>query len=446
MSVSGIRGIVDQSLTAETVARFARAFASEKTSGARVILARDTRPSGERFSRIASEALQVSGCTVIDLGICPTPAAKLMVLEDGAQGGLIITASHNSIEWNGLKLVREDGIFLDAEASARVERAYHDDRSREEASVNVESIEWSQTRSIYLKRVLAAVDTEAIRAAGLRAAVDPCNGTGALYCRELLDALNVEAIVINDEPNGDFAHEPEPISANLQQLGEAVRNGRCQVGFAIDPDADRVALVAEDGEPVGEDYTLALAVQSVTQRQRGPVVTTLSTSQIVSDVAAAAECPVLLTPVGEVFVVDTMITEGAVVGGEGNGGVILTSVDPGRDAAVGMAMVLDVLAMQRTSLSRLVARLPRYAIDKRKVGCQHEDFERAVEEMVARYPSALRHPVVDGVKLYLTGSLECPWIHLRASNTEPIVRVIAESASPQEATKLCDEAEELLRG
>lgn len=446
VSVSGIRGIVGASLTDDTVRRFARAFATQLPEGAHVVLARDTRPSGEGLAAVAAEALCASGCTVLDLGCCATPAAKLMVVALAADGAIVLTASHNPAAWNGLKLVRADGVFLDAERGRRVEAAYGASAARTGAGGRVEAVPRDDVESRLLGRILAVIDADRIRAAGLRAAVDPCNGTGGLFVPRLLAALGVEAVIIHGEPHGRFAHEPEPVPANLVDLSHAVVEHRCHVGFAVDPDADRVALVAEGGQPLGEDLTLALAVQVVTARRRGPVVTTLSTSQVVSDAAAAAGCPVILTPVGEVHVVDAMIAEGAVVGGEGNGGVVLLEVDPGRDAAVGIALVLEALARGRRPLSGLARALPAYAIEKRKVSCGAEELRRALAGLEAKYPRAFRHPVEDGVKLYLGEKLRCPWVHLRPSNTEPIVRVIAEAEAPGEAARLCDEAEALLRG
>ena len=268
---------------------------------------------------------------------------------------------------------------------------------------------------------------------------------GPWWHRSLLDALSVEATLINARPDGDFAHDPEPVPANLVQLGQAVRDNGCAIGFAIDPDADRVALVDSSGAPVGEDYTLALAVQAAAARQPGPVVTTLSTSQAVTDAAVAHNCPVFLTAVGEVHVVEKMMAEGAVIGGEGNGGVIVTQIGPSRDAALGLALVLEAMACTGRSLEELIAALPSYAIDKRKITCTPEQLADAIAALRDRYPEAYVHPVRDGSKLYLSGRLECPWVHLRASNTEPIVRVIAESASAAEAALLCDEVEGLFR-
>ena len=443
VSISGIRGLVGQSLTDEVVARFAAAFGTTLDSDATVIIARDTRPSGAGFAKVAAAALAQTGCRVINLGKCSTPGAKLLITELDAQGAIVITASHNPQPWNGLKLVRSDGIFLNAEQGQRVEALFHSGEFRQADGGSIATLDPAEVKKRHLDKILAHIDADAIRQARFKVAVDPCNGAGALLAPDLLAALGAEATLINAEPDGEFAHEPEPVPANLVQLGAAVRDNNCAIGFAIDPDADRVTLVGADGEAVGEDLTLALAVQAVTARNPGPVVTTLSSSQAISDAATRNGCPVHLTAVGEVNVVEKMVEENAAIGGEGNGGVILTQIDPGRDAAAGLALVLEAMATTGQSLAELVAALPTYAIDKRKITCTPAELEAALAALLDRYPDAYVHPVCDGSKLYLSGQLECPWIHLRASNTEPIVRVIAESESAEEATRLCDEVEAL---
>ena len=229
------------------------------------------------------------------------------------------------------------------------------------------------------------------------------------------------------------------------ELGDAVRDYNADIGFAVDPDADRVALVGVDGSPLGEDLTLALAVTSITNRRQGPVVTTLSTSLTVTDAATRNNCPVYLTPVGEVHVVEKMLAESAVIGGEGNGGVILTEVDPGRDAAVGIAVILEAMATQTSSLESLVNSLPSYFIEKRKIACRPDQLDWTVAAIRERHASSCIHPVSDGYKLYLTKEQTCPWIHLRASNTEPFVRIIAETESQDRSRILCDETEDLIR-
>ena len=444
IGISGIRGIVDQSLNPQVVRRFAAAFATWLRPRARVVLARDTRPSGAAFAQAAAAALQDAGCEVLELGKSTTPTAKLMVLEEQADGAIIITASHNPAAWNGLKLIRADGIFLNAAQSRQVEGIFHANEFRHGGGGSLRKLDPDTCRRRHLKRLLTHVDVEAIRGARLAVSADLCNGAGALLIPALLDELGVKSVCLNSEPNGLFAHDPEPVAANLAALCQSVREHSSAIGFAVDPDADRVALVDERGTAVGEDYTLALAVQARSARQQGAVVITLSTSQTVSDAARAHNCPVMLTPVGEVHVVEKMLQENALIGGEGNGGVILTEVDPGRDAAVGLAIALEALAHAGQPLTQLINALPRYAIEKRKVTCAPDELEHAVQRLRQFHRRALVHPVKDGSKLYLSGSLECPWIHLRASNTEPVVRIMAESTSAEEAKKLCDEVEEII--
>ena len=442
--ISGIRGITGESFTEDVVRRYAAAFAVSLEPGGSVVLGRDTRPSGAGFAAVASEALRAAGCRVVDCGVCSTPAAKLMVTELEAAGGIVVTASHNPAPWNGLKLARSDGIFLNARQAAEVEKRFRVGESRRLPGGSETSVDSAAVCELHADRVLEQVDCASIQRASLRAAVDPCNGAGCLELPGLLQRLGVEARFVNATPDGNFAHEPEPLPANLGQLGEAVRRQGADLGFAADPDADRVALVGPDGVPLGEDYTLALAVAAVTARRRGPVVTTLSTSQIVSDAARLNGCPVTLTAVGEVHVVEKMLEEQAVIGGEGNGGVILTEVGPGRDAAAAVAVVLEALAACGLSLPELIASLPAYAIEKRKLACSAGQLQRALAGLRDSHPAAWAHPVTDGVKLYMKRELSCPWIHLRASNTEPVVRIIAEAETQAEAEKLCDEAESLL--
>ncbi|NKB71281.1 MAG: phosphoglucosamine mutase [Candidatus Latescibacteria bacterium] len=444
VSISGIRGLVGESLTEDVVRRFAAAFGTTLEAGGSVVVARDTRPSGEELASQVAQALQETGMEVLDLGVCATPTAKLMVTEWDAQGAIIVTASHNPLPWNGLKLIRADGIFLNGEQGEKVEELFASGHFRHRAGGSIRTLDGEEVQERHLRRLLGRIDAAAIRRAGLKVALDPCNGTGGLLIPALLRELGVDAAVINGEPHGRFAHEPEPLPANLVQLGEAVRQHGCAVGFAVDPDADRVALVDEKGKPLGEDYTLALAVDLVTEEKQGTVVTTLSTSQTVTDAAVAHGCAVELTAVGEVHVVEKMLETQAVVGGEGNGGVILIEVDPGRDAAVGVALVLEALARRQRPLGQLIGDLPLYYMEKRKVTCTAQRLQETIAWLHGQYPKAYVHPVQDGSKLYLNGRLECPWIHLRASNTEPVVRIIVESANVDQAHRVGEEVERFI--
>jgi phosphomannomutase len=444
VGISGIRGIVGDSLTTEIVARFARAFGTWMHPQSTVLVARDTRPSGHEFSAVCRAGLQQTGCDVVDLGVCSTPTAKMMVGQLQAQGALIVTASHNPGQWNGLKMVRGDGVFLNAAEGAEVERIFNSQDFRDAAGAESSFYPQPECNRTHIERILDQVDVERIRAAKLSVAIDYCNGVGSILIPDLLKELGVGADAINAEPNGQFARDPEPLPENLGDLGGAVGEGAAVAGFAVDPDGDRVALVDEHGKPVGEDYTLALAVQTVASQKPGPVVTTLSTSQTVSDVAQSHGCSVALTAVGEVHVTESMLALEAVIGGEGNGGVIITDVVPGRDAALGIALTLEALSRAATGLSTLIGALPRYYLDKRKLSCTTQAMEHAIARLRQTHANAFEHPVQDGTKLYLSGELSCPWIHLRASNTEPVVRVCAESADVAEASALCDQVEAFL--
>ncbi len=444
VGISGIRGIVGAGLTAEIVARFASAFGTWMPAQSTVLIARDTRLSGEEFGAVCVAALQQTGCAVVDLGICSTPTTKLMVGKLRANGALIVTASHNPGQWNGLKMVRGDGVFLNATEGEQVEQIFDAEDFREAENGESRSYPRSECNRAHIERILDQVDVERIRRAELRVAIDYCNGVGSILVPYLFDELGVRVDSINAEPNGQFARDPEPLPENLSALGDAVRAHAAAAGFAVDPDGDRVALVDEHGNPVGEDYTLALAVQTVTAPRRGPVVTTLSTSQTVSDVAESQGCSVVLTAVGEVHVTEAMIELQAIVGGEGNGGVIITDVVPGRDAALGIALTLEALSRAGTGLSLLIGALPRYYLSKRKLSCTEGVMEQAISWLRETHPDAYEHPVEDGTKLYLNGTLSCPWIHLRASNTEPVIRVCAESANAAEAMALCDAVEDFL--
>ena len=444
VGISGIRGIVGASLTAEIVGRFAAAFGTWMAAGSTVLMARDTRPSGGAFAQVCAAALQQTGCNVVDLGVCATPTTKLLVGTLAASGALIVTASHNPAPWNGMKMVRGDGVFLNAAEGSLVAQIFESGDFRKGTSAASRALSTPECNEPHLERILARVDIDRIRGAELNVAIDYCNGVGSLLIPELMRELGVRCHSINAEPNGQFSRDPEPLPENMQQLCAAVRERGAVAGFAVDPDGDRVALVDEGGHAVGEDYTLALAVSVVAKRRRGAVVTTLSTSQAVTDVAVSHGCEVLLTPVGEVHVAEKMLQVQALVGGEGNGGVILTDVVPGRDAALGVALTLEALSSGGTGLSALIAQLPRYHLSKRKLACSAAAMDRAVAWLQGRYRNASVDPVKDGAKLYLEGTQTCPWIHLRPSNTEPVMRICAESGTVAEANALCDEVEDFL--
>jgi len=444
VSVSGIRGRVGGGLTPEVVAQYAGAFgawAAGRTGSNSVVVGRDSRVSGPMFHRVVVSALQSVGCDVIDVGLTTTPTCQLAVEHHHAAGGLMISASHNPIEWNALKFIGPTGLFLEASEGAEMRAVV--DRGIPRAS-------WDRLGQVeqdhgaigrHIDRVLAIpyVDVEGIRARKFRVALDCVRGAGAAIMPALLERLGCRVSAINTETDGRFPRPPEPVAENLGELERLVRDTGAEVGFAVDPDVDRLALVSDAGRAIGEDFTLALAAMLVLRHDPGPVVTNLSTSRIVDDVAARARVPVIRAPVGEVNVAVRMRLEHAPVGGEGNGGVILSTVHLGRDAPVGAALLLQLLLEEKKPLSEIVAALPRYAIVKDKLDRPAAPLDAVYGSLRTAFPDG-SVDTQDGLRL----SWADRWVHVRPSGTEPIVRVIAEAPSVAEADELVRRSREPL--
>jgi phosphomannomutase len=442
VSVSGVRGIVGRDLTPDLVARFAAAFGVLAADAGRpsVVLARDARTSGPMFAAAARAGLQSVGCRVIHCGLIPTPTAQLAVEHHGAGGGIVLTASHNPIEWNALKFVGPDGVFLDAELGARL-LALVDGEIPRVAWDRVGAVdEDGEAVARHLERVLAlpVLDLPAIRGRRFTVVVDCVRGAGGTIMPALLEALGCAVRVINGETDGRFPRPPEPVPEHLGPLGEAVRAAGAHVGFAVDPDVDRLAVVDEHGAAIGEDYTLAFAVEAVLRRHRGPVVVNLSTSLVVDDAARGFGITVERAPVGEANVARAMRAAGAVIGGEGNGGVMLPALHLGRDAPLAAALVLDLLAAGGDGVAGRVAARPRYAIVKAKAG-RGADLAATYRALGARFPDAVADRQ-DGLRL----AWRDRWLHVRPSGTEPIVRLIAEAPGRPEAEELVAVARDVL--
>lgn len=445
VSVSGMRGIVGTDLTPELVSRHAAALGAwAKAAGnPAVVLGRDARTSGEMFARAAAAGLMSAGAKVIDLGIVPTPTVQLAVEFHHAGAGLILTASHNPIEWNAIKLVGPDGIFLDAQAGAAV-RALAEQgppRTGWEGVGAVVSDPQAIQRHIDLVLSLPLLEREAIRRCKFKVALDCVRGAGGTTMPRLLEALGCEVFVINGETDGRFPRPPEPLPENLGELGKFVREVRADIGMAVDPDVDRLALVDETGRPIGEDYTLAFAVRAMLAAGgRTPevvggeatVVANLSTSLVVEDAAKAFGARFLRAPVGEANVARVMIAERAVIGGEGNGGVMLPALHVGRDAPAGAALVLQHLLKTGRKVSECVAGAPRYIIVKAKAP-RGPDLAPVYEALRRKFPEAELDDR-DGLRL----SWPDRWVHARPSGTEPIVRFIAEAPTQPDAESLID--------
>lgn len=443
IGVSGMRGMVGGTLTPEVVVRMASALAVHVgRSGApkdgvayRVVFGRDGRVSGTFVRDAAVSALVAHGVAVVDLDIVTTPTVALMVRELGADAGVVATASHNPAPWNGLKFLRHDGIAPPPADAAAIRELFE---RRATAHVPVERLcpvtHDGGAHARHVGKVLELVDVLGISARRYKVVLDSVCGAGAVPTSMLLHRLGCQLVHLNGSPTGRFPHDPEPTEANLTELAAEVKRQRAHVGFAQDPDADRLAIVDEHGRYIGEEYTLALCAAHVLSKKPGATVAAnLSTSRMVDDIARQYGGRVVRTPVGEANVVQGMLTSGAVLGGEGNGGVIDPRVVPGRDSLTAIAMVLQRMAATGKSVSELVAELPRYEILKTKFECRREDAERAVAAVRAAFADE-RVDTQDGVRVDFADG----WVHARPSNTEPIMRIIAEAPTRARATELVD--------
>ncbi len=453
IGVSGMRGTIGGTLTPEVVGRMAAAFAVwVKThvpvgKAPKIVIGRDSRPSGFWVRDAAAAALVSAGCELIDLDIVTTPGVAMMAKHLGADAAIVITASHNPIEWNGLKFLNAEGVAPPPADAAKIKAIYD---AGETNNVRVQSLipptRNGDTHALHVKRVLEHVDVLGISTKRFKVVLDSVNGAGCVATATLLNKLGCQLVHLHATPNGQFPHEPEPTEKNLVGLAEAVRKHKADVGFAQDPDADRLAIVDENGKYIGEEYSLALATKYIlATRPGGIAVTNLSTSRMLDDIAAAAGGRVIRTPVGEANVIVAIKEHNAVIGGEGNGGVIDPRIVGGRDSLVGIAYVLGLMARSGKTVSGLVAETPRYEIVKHKFDCRREDATRAVEAVKKAFVSE-KVDVQDGIRIDWPDA----WVHARASNTEPIMRIIAEAPTREVALakiaavqKVVDEA---LRG
>lgn len=439
VSVSGIRGVVGQGLTPEAALAFAAALGTA-AEGGRIVLGRDGRSSGLVLRHAVLAGLLGAGCTVEDLGVAPTPTVGLAVRHLHAAGAIQITASHNPAAWNGLKLFGPDGRVLTAAEGRRVTALFEARQFRQArwdqlgvVTARHEAGDWHRDR------VLQLVDVARIQARRLPTLLDANGGAGGPLGRRLLEALHCPVVCCGCEADGVFQHEPEPVADNLRDLCSQVARQGCAIGFVLDPDADRLALVDETGRYIGEELTLALAVEYRLRQERGPVVANMSTSRVVEDICRKYGCPFHRAAVGEANVGEKMREVGAVLGGEGNGGVIDPRVGYVRDPFIGMGLVLNLLADTGKKLSELVAELPAYTIVKDKYAVPADRLPALFAVLQRRWPEAAVNRE-DGLRLDWADR----WVHVRPSNTEPIVRVIAEAPRADQAQALCREVGSLL--
>ncbi len=433
IGVSGMRGTVGGTLTPAVVSQMVAAFVvwlkrsqSNNMLGRplKVVFGRDSRPSGYWVRDAAVSTLVASGIEVVDLDVVTTPGVAMMVKHLQADAGMIATASHNPIEWNGLKFLNRDAVAPPPADAAAIKELY---LAGVTDFVRVQSLlppaRNTETHAYHIKRVLDHVDELGIYTRRFKVVLDSVNGAGCVATATLLSKLGCLLVHMNDKPNGQFAHEPEPTAKNLTSLSDEVKRQKAAVGFAQDPDADRLAIVDENGTYIGEEYSLALAAKLILSKKPGGVAAAnLSTSRMLDDIAAQHGGRVVRTMVGEANVVQAMMRENAVIGGEGNGGVIDLRIVPGRDSLLGMAYVLQLMAQTGKTISQLVADLPKYEIVKTKFECKREDADRAVAAIVKAFSSE-KVDLQDGIRIDWPDS----WVHARPSNTEPIMRIIAEA-------------------
>lgn len=443
-SISGIRGTIGgkpgNTLNPLDIVKFTTAYATfirrcGCSSNGRIVVGRDARISGEMVRSVVCGTLIGMGYDVVDIGLATTPTTELAVRMAGADGGIIITASHNPRQWNALKLLNHEGEFLTAADGAEV----LDIAEREDFEyADVDHLGHYTADDTYNRRhiesvlALQLVDLEAIRGARLRVCVDPVNSVGGIILPELLDALGVEYKVINGEPTGDFAHNPEPLEKNLSGIMEEMRSGSYDLGIVVDPDVDRLAFICEDGRMFGEEYTLVSVADYVLGRTPGNTVSNLSSTRALRDVTERYGGSYTAAAVGEVNVTTKMKEVGAVIGGEGNGGVIYPESHYGRDALVGIALFLSALARKECRVSELRASMPNYFIAKNRIDLTPQTDVDAILERVKDMYKDEQVNDIDGVKIDFADK----WVHLRKSNTEPIIRVYSEAHSMEEADAL----------
>jgi phosphomannomutase len=438
ISVSGLRGIVGVSLTGEVARRYAQALALELPPGPFVVT-RDGRASGPMLAAAVCDALTAIGRDVIDAGIAATPTTGVLVRQCGAMGGIQITASHNPAEYNGLKLFSTAGRVVPESLGARIVSRYRAGNSGAPASAPGTTRTLQDTIHEHWQLVAKTVDTDRIRSRGFTVVLDANHGSGSLLGQALLAGLGCNAFILGDTPDGQFAHPPEPTAENLADVLRAVPANRADIGFCQDPDADRLAIIDENGRYIGEEYTLAICVEERLRAEAGPVVTNCSTSRMSQDIAERFGVPFWRSAVGEANVVDCMLQHGAVLGGEGNGGVIDPRVGLVRDSFVAMAMVLDAMAARRAKISQIADALPQYQIVKTKMTLGSSAIEPAFAALERHFADA-KVDRMDGIRLDWPGK----WLLVRASNTEPIVRAIAEAPTRAEAERLCREAQQVI--
>jgi phosphomannomutase len=438
-SVSGIRGIWGQSLFPDTVSNYSAAFGTYVNAG-KVVIGRDTRTTGETLKNASIAGLISAGCEVFDIGVCPTPTCQLMVEELHAVGGIVITASHNPANWNGLKFLDSNGQFLDELEHRKFLDIFDNNKIKrfplsqhkfvhDDEELNKQAIE------THISRIMSYINTDSIKKRPLKVVLDACNGAGSKVIIPFLEKLGCQIIKLNCLENGIFPRGPEPTPENLSELCAKVKKNGADIGFAVDPDADRLGIVSEKGEALNEEMTLPLVALNILQKKDGLVVTNLSTSMAVDFVAQKFNSRVIRTKIGEANLVSTMKTLNCYVGGEGHGGVIVPEIHYARDATVGIGIILELISESKKFISKLSKLIPKFYIVKRKITCPASRSVEIINKLKSESPDQ-NIDTTDGLRIDWGDS----WLHIRKSGTEDIIRVIAESKSEEEANNLVEES------
>ena len=452
-SISGIRGTIGETegenLTSRDIVKFTSAFVTilvknNKIKSRKIVVGRDARISGPMVEKIVIDTLINLGLDVICLGLSTTPTVEIAVTEEKADGGIIITASHNPINWNALKLLNEKGEFINENEGKKLIKVSESQEFIKVQEKNGNIFFKNNYISIHIDKILElnSIDVDLIKKKRFKIVVDAVNSTGGIAIPMLLEKLNVDCVKIFCDPTGEFPHNPEPLPENITELSKSVVKNKADLGIITDPDVDRLAFVCEDGVVFGEEYTLVACADYYLSLHKGSTVSNLSSSRALRDVTKTHDCEHFFSAVGEVNVVELMKRKNAVIGGEGNGGVILPELHYGRDALVGIALFLSHLAKLNVKVSKLRKSYPNYFISKRKIMIDENiDFDQLIKSISNRYSNEMISNI-DGLKIDFKNS----WVQLRKSNTEPIIRVYAEAKSKEKAEELSKKFLEKIRG
>lgn len=439
MSISGVRGIVGESFDEELVKNFAHSFTffldSLNHEKKLIIIANDSRPSYKQFEPLIIESLNECGYHVINLGIAPTPTVLFTVRDLAASGGLILSASHNPIEWNGLKFVNNLGEFINQDQWLQLKKNFDDKVKNINTGKKADFEYRPDLLENHINKALSLCDIDKMKKAKFKVAFDACNGAGSVITEKLLNKLDCDIVSIyNQAENEGFGRKPEPLTENLKDLEKLVLENNCDIGFALDPDADRLAIVSEKGKAIGEEFTLAIALDQYLSKEKSDVAVNISTSRMVDDIAKKHNVKVHRSKVGEINVLDRMKANSCKIGGEGNGGVIIPEINSARDSQVSIVMALNAMLEKNKTVSELVSDIPNYAFIKDKVEVEGIDLDSFYKALLEKYSSAKINDI-DGKRI----DLEDMWFQIRESNTEPIIRIFAEGPSEKECRNFIDD-------